>query len=268
MLRPAVKEAIPHYYLWRKYRENHDEESQETLVKQYVHLVEQMASRLSLTIPQNIIPKDDLVGLGYIGLIEAIKKFDYNKGYQFETFGLWRIKGAMLDGIRQMDWVPRGLREKAKKLNTASRQLEQQLMRTPTEEELSQYVNLSLEEVDQAMSALSLSTLLSLNEPMNGHEEEGKQQNRLDQIKDDTLISQEKRIQMGEFRKMIAAAIDTMPEKERLVISLFYYEGLTQVEIAEVLNLTKGRISQLHSQAILRLRKCFEAKGFSMDSFL
>jgi RNA polymerase sigma factor for flagellar operon FliA len=233
-----------------------------------MHLVDKMANRLSVSIPQRMIPREDLIGLGYIGLLEAIKKFDYTKGYQFETYGLWRIKGAMLDGIRQMDWVPRGLREKAKKLNSGFRELEQILMRSPSEEELSQHLSIPLEEVDLAMATLSLTTLLSLNEAVNANEEEGKQQSRLDQIKDDKTLSQERQMQMAEFGNLIASSIDKMPEKERLVISLFYYEGLTQVEIAEVLGLTKGRISQLHSQAILRLRRSFEAKGYSLDSFI
>ncbi len=265
-MRAAVKETIPHYLLWRTYREKNDGQSQEKLVKQYLYLVDQMANRLSLSIPKSIIPKEDLIGLGYIGLMEAIKKFDYNKGYQFETYGLWRIKGAMLDGIRKMDWIPRGLREKAKNLNAAFRQLEQSLLRSPTEEELSKYLNLPLEEVDQAMSAMSLSTLLSLDEPVNANEEEGKQQSRLEQIKDDKIISQERHLQMTEFQKRCATCIERMPEKERLVLTLFYYEELSQVEIAEVLNLSKGRISQIHSKAILRLRQCLEAKGFSIDS--
>ncbi len=233
-----------------------------------MHLVDQMANRLGSSIPQNIISKEDLAGLGYIGLLEAIRKFDYKKGYQFETFGLWRIKGAMLDGIRQMDWVPRGLREKAKKLNSAYRDLEQELMRTPTEMELSQHTNLSLEEVDQAMATLSVSTLLSLNEPLNTSEEDGKQQSRIDQIRDDHFPSQDRKIQMDEFKKLIVASIDKMSEKERLVITLMYYEGLSQVEISEILNVTKGRISQIHSQAILRMRKNFEGNGYSLDSFL
>jgi RNA polymerase sigma factor FliA len=233
-----------------------------------MYLVEQMANRLSMSIPQRIIPKEDLVGLGYIGLIEAIKKFDYKKGYQFETYGLWRIKGAMLDGVRQMDWVPRGYREKAKKLNIAFRHLEQTLMRSPTEEELSQYLNISLDEVDKAMSALTLSTLLSLNEPIHSNDEEGKQQCRLEQIMDEKSQPHDQQVQMDEFRKILATSIDKLSDKERLVVSLFYYEGLSQIEIADVLNLTKGRISQIHSQAILRLRKNFETKGFSIDSFL
>lgn len=268
-MNPTIKKnGIPNYSLWKTYQENYDSLSQETLVKQYVHLVEKMANRMSLSIPQRIIPKEDLVGLGYIGLIEAIKKFDYKKGYQFETYGLWRIKGAMLDGIRQMDWVPRGFRDKAKEINHGLHHLEQTLMRSPTEEELSRYLNVSLEEVDKAMATLSLSTLLSLDAPVNGSEEPGKQQSRLDQIKDDKSISQDQQMQMAEFRKIIALSIDKMPEKERIVISLFYDEGLTQVEIAEVMNLTKGRISQIHSRAILHLRQGFEAEGFSLDSFL
>ncbi|MDR7000950.1 FliA/WhiG family RNA polymerase sigma factor [Neobacillus niacini] len=267
-MRPAIKNNIPHYILWRTYQEGNDSNSQENLVKQYMYLVEQMANRMSQSIPQYMIPKEDLIGLGYIGLIEAIKKFDYSKGYQFETYGLWRIKGAMLDGIRQMDWVPRGVREKAKKLNQALRHLEQTLMKSPSEEEISQYLDMPMGEVDQAMAVLSLSTLLSLNEPMNAYEDDGKQQSRLDQLCDEKSISQERQMQMGEFKKLMAECIDMMPEKERLVITLLYYEGLTQIEIAEILNLTKGRISQIHSRAILRLRQSFESKGFSLDAFL
>jgi RNA polymerase sigma factor for flagellar operon FliA len=266
-LRPVGKETTPNYYLWRAYRENYDPASQEKLTKQYMHLVEQMANRISITIPNRVIPKEDLISLGYIGLVEAIQKFDYTKGYQFETYGLWRIKGAMLDGIRQMDWIPRGLREKAKKLNDAYSHLEQTLMRAPTEAELSEYLNISLEEVDQAMSVLSASALLSLDAPVKSANDEGKEQYRLDQIIDEKSVSQERRLQMAEFQKMIAECIDKMPEKERLVITLFYYEGLSQTEIAEVLNLTKGRISQLHSKAVLRMRKMFEEKGYTLDSF-
>jgi len=264
---PVAKESIPHFFIWKAFRENDDAGAQEYLVKQYLHLVDQMAARISKSVPQNLIPKEDLAGMGYIGLIEAIKKFDYRKGYQFETYGLWRIKGAMLDGLRQMDWVPRGLRDKAKKISSAQRELEQKLMRLPSEEELSLHLDFPVEDIHQGMSVLSLSTLLSLNEPVYAYEEEGKQQSRLEQLEDDKAISQEKQLQREEFRLLLAACIDTMPEKERLVITLLYFEELSQVEIAEILNLTKGRISQIHSQAIQRFRKFLEAKGYSLQSF-
>ncbi|WP_052404824.1 sigma-70 family RNA polymerase sigma factor [Bacillus rubiinfantis] len=254
--------------LWKSYQDYHDTAVQEKLVKQYAYLVERMANKLSLTIPQRIIPKEDLVGLGFIGLLEAIRNFDYTKGYQFDTYGLWRIKGAMLDGIRKMDWIPRSLRDKAKKLNNAYRELEQSLLRTPTEEELADYVNMAIDEVDDALSALSFSTLLSLDEPINDAEEEGKQQSRIEFIHDKAADNQEKQLQMAEFRKIIAGSIDEMPENERLVLTLLYYEGLTQVEIAEVLNLTKGRISQIHSKAIIRLRRKFEQSGYAFHSFV
>lgn len=267
-MKPVINESIPQNILWKKYQENKDPNSQETLVKQYVHLVEQMANRLSSTIPQSIIPRDDLVGLGYIGLIDAINKFDYNKGFQFETYGLWRIKGAMLDGIRKMDWVPRGFREKAKELNNAVKHLEQTLMREPTEEELSLFLNLPLEDIGRSMVTLSLSTLISLNEPINANEEDGKQQERLDLLTDAQAVSQDKELQIKEFKKIMATSIDKMPEKERLVISLLYYEGISQVEIAEIMNLTKGRVSQIHSKAVLRLRQNFESKGYTFDSFV
>ncbi|QCJ42409.1 FliA/WhiG family RNA polymerase sigma factor [Bacillus sp. S3] len=267
-MKAAVNEVVPHQLLWRMYQEKHDGTAQEKLVKQYMHLVERVANKLSLAIPQRIIPKEDLISLGYIGLIEAIQHFDYKKGFQFETYGLWRIKGAMLDGIRKMDWIPRGLREKAKILNSAFRDLEQSLMRTPSEEELSQYLSISVDEIDQTMAALSFSTLLSLDEPMKDSDEEGKQQNRLDHLQDDNSIPQEQHLQRLEFGKMITHCIDKMTENERLVLTLFYYEGLSQVEIAEVLNLTKGRISQIHSKAIFRVRQDFEKKGYSFNSFI
>ncbi|MBO0961076.1 FliA/WhiG family RNA polymerase sigma factor [Neobacillus sp. MM2021_6] len=267
-MKSAINETVPHQLLWRTYQEKPDSLTQEKLVKQYTHLVERVANRLSMSIPQRIIPKEDLISLGYIGLLEAINHFDYRKGYQFETYGLWRIKGAMLDGIRKMDWIPRGLREKAKKLNNAFRDLEQSLMRTPTEEEIGHYLNISADEVDQTMAAVSFSTLLSLDEPMKNGDEDGKQQNRLDQLQDDQSPSQELQMQKGELQKLIALFIDTMPKNERLVLTLFYFEGLSQVEIADVLNLTKGRISQIHSKAILRLRQGFEKKGYSFHSFV
>lgn len=266
-MKPVRQEPIQNYHLWQTYRENYDSSSQEKLAKQYMHLVEQMANKMSMSIPHRIIPKEDLVGLGYIGLVEAIQKFDYKKGYQFETYGLWRIKGSMLDGIRQMDWVPRGLRDKAKKINLAYSQLEQKLMRPPTEIELSSFLDMTFEEVDQALAVLSTSALLSLDAPVNSINEEGKQQNRVDQIVDDKSVNQEHNLQMSEFQNMIAQCIDIMPEKEKLVITLFYYEGLSQIEIAEVLSLTKGRISQLHSKAVQRMRRYLEVKGYSLDSF-
>lgn len=263
---PVAKEANPHDLLWKAYRENDDLGAQEGLIKRYLPLVEQMANRLSRSIPQNLIAKEDLIGMGYIGLIEAIKKFDYKKGYQFETYGLWRIKGAMLDGLRQSDWVPRGLREKAKKLKDASRILEQDFMREPTEEELSQFTDISLEDVKQGLAVLSLSTLVSLNEPVSANEESANKQSRLELVEDKQAVQQEQQVQMEEFKRMLAVCIDQMPEKEKLVLTLLYYEELSQVEIAEVLNLTKGRISQIHSQAILRIRKYFESKNYRLDT--
>jgi len=267
-VKPALKENNPHNSLWRVYRETQDSLSQEKLVIKYMHLVEKMANQISLSIPSRLVPKEDLMGMGYIGLIEAIKKFDYKKWNQFETFGLWRIRGAMLDGLRQLDWVPRSVREKTKKLNNALAIMEQSLMRTPTIEELSQFLDTSSEEINQSLEALSVSTLLSLNGQFYENDGTEKQQNRLDKIIDESQVDHERQLQMNEFKKIAAECIELMTEKERLVVSLFYYEGLTQVEIAEVLDLTKGRISQLHTQAIIKMRKAFQNKGFSMDSFL
>lgn len=266
-MQPALKENVPLFSNWKNYQEKQDAIAQENLIKQYGHLVEQMANRLSHSIPQHVISRDDLIGFGYIGLLEAIKKFDYTKGYQFETFGLWRIKGAMFDAIRKMDWVPRGLRDKAKQVNSAIRQLEQTLMRAPSEEELSKYLEMSLDDVHQSMSVLSISTLLSLDEPVQSADEEGKQVSRLDLLGEQQSRLEDHQLQKTEFQNIISSCIDKMPEKERLVITLLYYEELSQVEIAEVLNLTKGRISQIHSKAILRIRQALEEKGYSFDSF-
>lgn len=254
-------EEIPHLSLWKAYRETRDPSIQENLVKRYMHLVHQTANRLSISIPRSFISKDDLIGLGYVGLIESIQKFDYQKGYQFETFGLWRIKGAMMDGIRQLDWVPRGFRDKSRKFKQAYAFLEQRLMRAPTVEELSQHMNISFEEVDEVMAGLALTTLLSLDEPLRAKDDNEKIRTRLDQIRDENSVNQEKHVEWAEIQHFLIQGIDKLPEKERLVISLFYYNGLTQIEIAELLKLTKGRISQLHSLAILKMRQFFETKG-------
>jgi RNA polymerase sigma factor FliA len=262
-----VKDSIPHLSLWKAYREKNDPISLENLVKRYLHLVNQMANRLSMSIPKYSISKDDLIGMGSVGLLEAIQHYDYTKGYQFETYGLWRIKGAMLDGIRQMDWIPRSFRDRAKKINQSLLHLEQTLLRTPTIEELSQHVNLPVDEVESILTTQSLTTLLSLDESVNSREEEGKGQSLLEQIPDHKSLNQEDYMKNAEFQRLLARCIDELPEKEKLVISLFYYEDLTQVEIAEAMNLSKGRISQLHSLAITHLRQKFEARGLVFDFF-
>ncbi|HJV47276.1 MAG TPA: FliA/WhiG family RNA polymerase sigma factor [Bacillota bacterium] len=267
-MKPSVNMGdIPNLTLWKAYREKKDSISLELLVKRYMHLVSQVANRLSMSIPQRSISRDDLIGMGSIGLLEAIQHFDYTLGYQFETYGLWRIKGAMLDGIRQLDWIPRSFRDRAKKLNQSFAELEHKLLRTPTVEELSQHMGWPVEEVEYILTTQSLTTLLSLQEPTNSGEEDGKTQVLLDQIPDMDTLNHSRQLEADEFKQLLARCIDALPEKEKLVISLFYYEELTQVEIAEVMGLSKGRISQLHSTAIAHLRRAFEARGLTFDLF-
>ncbi|GAB7388242.1 RNA polymerase sigma-28 factor SigD [Bacillaceae bacterium] len=250
-MKTQKKKRIPHYALWEAWKEHGDAEAEEKLIKLYLPLVDYLANRLAVALPQNV-EKEDLISLGRLGLIDALRKFDYKRGLQFETYGMWRIKGAIIDGLRGNDWAPRSLREKGKKIEEAFEELEQKLLRPATEREVSEYLQMPEHEIQKVMSELSLATLLSLDEPL---KEEGEEkQPRLGTIVDERNASPERYVEEGEKKRILARAIDQLPEKERTVISLFYYEELTLTEIAQVLELSPSRISQLHAKAIFRLR--------------
>ncbi len=235
--------------MWKRWKEEGDAEARKMLIERYLPLVDYVSSRLAIGLPKNV-SKDDLSSYGIMGLIDAVEKFDLDRGLQFETYASWRIRGAIIDGLRQGDWVPRSVREKAKKIEDAYQKLEQHYLRTVTDLEISQYLNISEKEFAGMLQEIAVTTICSLEDPIREEESE----TRLSTLVDDKSESPERKVNQLFLKESLAQAIERLTEKERTVVSLFYYEELSLSEIAEVMNLSPSRISQLHSKAILRLK--------------
>ncbi|GGG12200.1 FliA/WhiG family RNA polymerase sigma factor [Paenibacillus abyssi] len=235
--------------MWRKWKEDRDIEAKKQLIEQYLPLVEYVTNRMAIGLPKNV-SKDDLASNGVMGLIDAVEKFDYRRGLQFETYASWRIRGAMIDGLRQGDWVPRSIREKAKKIEDAYQQLEHKYLRSVSDAEMSTYLNVSEKDFVQMLQDIAVTTVCSLEDPIREEESE----TRLSLLVDEKAKNPDHKAHEFYMKETLVKGIERLTEKERIVISLFYYEELSLSEIAEVMSLSPSRISQLHSKAILRLR--------------
>ncbi|WP_284639086.1 FliA/WhiG family RNA polymerase sigma factor [Paenibacillus silviterrae] len=243
------KSHLANIDMWKRWREEGILEAKQALIESYLPLVDYVSGRLSIGLPKNV-SKDDLSSFGIMGLIDAIEKFDYERGLQFETYASWRIRGAIIDGLRQGDWVPRSVREKAKKVEEAYQKLEQQYLRSVTDAEVSSYLNISETEFQQMVQDIAITTVCSIDDPIREEDSE----TRLSLLIDERAKNPEDKVNEVYLKETLAKAIERLTEKERTVVSLFYYEELSLSEIAEVMNLSPSRISQLHSKAILRLR--------------
>ncbi|WNR46669.1 FliA/WhiG family RNA polymerase sigma factor [Paenibacillus roseipurpureus] len=235
--------------LWKQWKEQNLIAARQALIESYLPLVEYVAGRMAIGLPKSV-SKDDLSSFGVMGLIDAIEKFDYARGLQFETYASWRIRGAIIDGLRQGDWVPRSVREKAKKVEDAYQKLEQQHLRSVTDQEISAYLQISEQDFQQMLQDISITTVCSIDDPIREEDSE----TRLSLIIDEKAKNPEYQVNQFYLQESLAKAIDRLTEKERTVVSLFYFEELSLSEIAEVMCLSPSRISQLHSKAILRLK--------------
>ncbi|TNJ64318.1 FliA/WhiG family RNA polymerase sigma factor [Paenibacillus hemerocallicola] len=235
--------------IWKQWKSEGLLSAKQSLIEQHLPLVDYVVGRLLIGLPKNV-SRDDISSYGIMGLIDAIEKFDYERGLQFETYASWRIRGAMIDGLRQGDWVPRSVREKAKKIEEAYQLLEQHYLRSVTDSEISDYLNVSEKEFQQMLQEISVTTVCSFDDPIKEEESE----TRLSLMVDEKAKNPESQVNDFFLKESLAKAIDKLTEKERTVVSLFYYEELSLSEIAEVMSLSPSRISQLHSKAILRLR--------------
>jgi RNA polymerase sigma factor for flagellar operon FliA len=239
--------------LWIQYKEEGDEDAREQLILEYLPLVKQVAGRVSVGLPPHV-DKDDLIGQGMLGLLDAVEKFDHTKGVKFETYGVIRIRGSMMDGLRKADWVPHSLRAKSREVEEAYTTLENRLGRSPRDEEVAEELDISVEEFQELLSDLSYMTLSSLEEYLAGAEEDGVPRMVKNTIEDESSPDPLEAAEWQMKREVLADAIRQLPDKEKLVITLYYYEGLISKEIAQVMELSPSRISQLHTKAILRLR--------------
>jgi RNA polymerase sigma factor for flagellar operon FliA len=236
---------------WIMWKQEGDKDAEIELVSRFLPLVTKVANRLAIGLP-NTVDKDDLISFGRLGLLDALQKFDHTRGLQFETYAMWRIRGAMIDGLRENDWIPRTVRDKAKKIEEAYTILEQEKLRTPTDSEVCEYLGMTEKELQQVLYDTSLAAMVSIDEAV-GDEDEQKTA-RHSYIVDEVTPRPESVAETRSLKEVLSKSIDKLPEKERLVVSLFYFEELTLSEIAEVMNLSPSRISQLHSKAIFRLR--------------
>jgi RNA polymerase sigma factor for flagellar operon FliA len=200
------------------------------------------------------VDEADLISYGLGGLIFAIERFDLSREIKFETYAITRIRGAIIDELRSLDWVPRSVRARAREIERVNVKLEARLRRAPTDEEMASELNLGLEEFHDALLQISNSTIVALDELWNVSDSSGDQVSLLDTIPDHGAPDPEAVVDQGELRDRIADAIAALPEREKLVIALYYYENLTLREIGEVLGVTESRVSQLHTKAVLRLR--------------
>jgi len=246
--------------LWKRYATYRNPADREALIIEYSHLIKLIAGRLSIYFGSNV-EYEDLLSYGIFGLIDAIDKYDINKGVKFETYASLRIRGSIIDNIREMDWMPRSLRQKSKDLEKAYRELENELGHPATDKEVADKLGLDLKEFNKLISEVSLSSLVSLDELLDQNYEIGS--GRSINFQDD---SPERHVEITEIKEILADAIDSLPEKEKKVLSFYYYEELTLKEISVIMNVSESRVSQLHTKAIMRLRgKLARHKALLLD---
>jgi len=233
--------------LWDEYSKNRTPELREKIIIEYSNLVKIVAGRLSIYLGYNV-EYDDLVGYGIFGLIDAIDKYDVGKGIKFETYASLRIRGSILDQIRKMDWIPRTLRQKQRKIDQAYQKIESESGRMATDEEIAAELQISVDELDSWQSQTNVSSLVSLDEYM----EQG--ENGVDSGYSEDYLRPEKIIEREELKRILVNALELLTEKEKKVIVLYYYEELTLKEISYILEVSESRISQLHTKALQKLR--------------
>jgi RNA polymerase sigma factor for flagellar operon FliA len=238
--------------LWIEYRQNRDPRIRETFIKQYAPLVKYVAGKVAVGMPHNV-EFDDLVGFGVFGLLDAIDKFDPEKNVKFKTYAVTRIRGAIFDELRLIDWVPRSVRQKTREVEEAIGSLEAQLGRTATDQEIARSLGMDEGEFLKTMMKISGTSILSLNDVWFSGDENDKVSIG-DSIESPSSLNPDIVVEKEEIRRVIVNAISELPDKEKKILVLYYYEDLTLKEIGKVLEVTESRVSQLHTKAILRLR--------------
>jgi RNA polymerase sigma factor FliA len=239
--------------LWRRYKSSSDERARERLVVAYAPLVKYVAGRMGSALPAHV-EEADLISYGLGGLISAIERFDPGRDIRFETYAMARIRGAIIDELRTLDWVPRSVRARARELERVNTKLEARLHRAPTDEEMAVELSIPVKELQDALLKIANSTTVALDELWPMPDATGDRVSLLDTLADDGAEDPQALVERSGFRDRVADAIVALPEREKVVIALYYYENLTLKEIGEILGVTESRISQLHTKAVLRLR--------------
>ncbi|MBN1687238.1 MAG: RNA polymerase sigma factor WhiG [Spirochaetales bacterium] len=238
--------------LWVLYKKTRSPELRDKFVRQYAPLVKYVAGKVAIGMPHNV-EFDDLVGFGVFGLFDAIEKFDPEKHVKFKTYAVTRIRGAIFDELRSIDWVPRSVRQKAREVEDAVRRLETSLGRSATDREIAREMAMSTSEFQKLMLKISGTSILSLNDVWYTGEDNDKV-SIVESIESPQSLNPDTIVEKDEIKRVIIDAISELPDKEKKVLVLYYYEDLTLKEIGKVLEVTESRISQLHTKAIMRLR--------------
>ncbi len=239
--------------LWRRYKDEGDEGVRERLLLAYSPLVKYVAGRVSSGLPSHV-EDSDLISDGLVGLISAIERFEPSREIKFETFAMSRIKGAIIDGLRSRDWVPRSVRARARDIEKVYARLEHKLQRAPTDDEMAEALGTSADEFRESLRLISNSSVVALDELWTVSESSGDQVSLMDTIEDPASVDPTQQIDENEVKDRLTDAIARLPEREKYVVALYYYENLTLREIGEVLGVSESRVSQLHTKAVLRLR--------------
>jgi RNA polymerase sigma factor for flagellar operon FliA len=238
--------------LWADYKATSSREARDRLIVHYSPLVKYVAGRVSVGLPQHI-EQSDLVSYGIFGLIDAIDKFDTDRNIKFETYAIARIKGAIIDELRSIDWVPRSVRAKARSVEKAYAKLEAQLLRTPSDQEVADELGITEEDLHGIFNQISFVGLVALDEVLSGSGDRGESTTLGDTIPDkgEGPVAA---FEVEEMKQILASAINRLGDREKIVLTLYYYEGLTLAEIGEVLGVTESRVCQIHTKAVLQLR--------------
>ncbi len=238
--------------LWQEYKKTGNMDIREHFVKQYAPLVKYVAGKVAIGMPNNT-DFDDLVSDGTLGLLDAIEKYEPSRGIKFKTYAVTRIRGAIYDGLRERDWIPRSIRQKAKEIENTMRELELKLGRPAEDEEMSAAMGMSIEEFQKTLIDISGTTVMSLNDIWHSNNDD-EHVSMMDRLEGPESLSPDVLVEREEMKRIIMKAIESLPQKEKEVLVLYYYEDLTLKEIGEVLDVTESRVSQLHTKAITRLK--------------
>ncbi|HYY45364.1 MAG TPA: RNA polymerase sigma factor WhiG [Actinomycetota bacterium] len=249
----ADREADTLSAAWAEYKETGSAAARDRLILHYSPLVKYVAGHVAVGLPANI-EQADLISYGIFGLIDAIDKYDRERGIKFETYAISRIRGSIIDELRAIDWVPRSVRFKAREVEKAYTSLENKLKRPPSDAEIAQEMNVSIEELNHIYTQLSTVSLVALDELMSVEGDRGDRLSLVETLEDTKTAGPVDTVEAQELRNILAEAVNRLPEREKIVVTLYYYEGLTLAEIGQVLGVTESRVCQMHTKAVLGLR--------------
>jgi len=239
--------------LWKEYKETQSKVAKDKLLLEYASLVKYIAQRIAVNLPSSV-ERDDLVSAGILGLVKAVETFEPERGFKFETYAGHKVRGAILDELRAMDWVPRSVRQKSRDLQRVYAKLENEFGRMPYDDEVCKELGVTMKEYEDILTEVTPATIVSLEEAMPDREADSKELRIIDTIEDPGGNNPLKELGFTETKNILKDAIAALPEKEKLVIALYHYEELTLKEIGVVLDISESRVSQIHSKVVLRLR--------------